>query len=336
MMERNVMGELNMYRQAGAKPNFNEVARRHGMDRKTVAKYWRLGEAPADRPPRPSGFDAVREVIEEKAGLPGVTQEGRARVPAPPPRRRGAARLQRLHRVLPRPRRRVRRRGRDPGAYPRFETPPGRQLQFDRKEDVGMVDANGEAFEFNVFTATLGYPRPHKFACSPTRTTDDLLACLLGAFKSMGGVPQECLTDNMAAAVSASSGRRERSGRVSRFAREAGFELQPCRTRAPQTKGKDESANGFPPRLLAYDSDFVGLEGPLEAIARGESRSNSEPNETAGLPPAALFLREREHLRPIGNAALLESMVGDVTERVVPPTMLVRAAGRQRSVPAGA
>lgn len=47
-MERNVMGELNMYRQAGAKPNFSEVARRHGMDRKTVAKYWRLGEAPAD------------------------------------------------------------------------------------------------------------------------------------------------------------------------------------------------------------------------------------------------------------------------------------------------
>ena len=32
-MERNVMGELNMYRQAGAKPNFSEVARRHGMDR---------------------------------------------------------------------------------------------------------------------------------------------------------------------------------------------------------------------------------------------------------------------------------------------------------------
>lgn len=73
-MERNVMGELNMYRQAGAKPNFSEVARRHGMDRKTVAKYWRLGETPADRPPRPSGFDAVREVIEEKAGLPGVTK----------------------------------------------------------------------------------------------------------------------------------------------------------------------------------------------------------------------------------------------------------------------
>lgn len=30
-MERNVMGELNVYRGSGAKPNFSEIARRHGM-----------------------------------------------------------------------------------------------------------------------------------------------------------------------------------------------------------------------------------------------------------------------------------------------------------------
>lgn len=34
-MERNVMGELNFYRGSGAKPNFSEIARRHGMDRHT-------------------------------------------------------------------------------------------------------------------------------------------------------------------------------------------------------------------------------------------------------------------------------------------------------------
>lgn len=334
MMERNVMGELNMYRHPGAKPNFSEVARRHGMDRKTVAKYWRLGEAPADRSPRPSGFDAVREVIEEKAGLPGVTKRA---VHEYLLHRHAGAGLPGYNAFTAYCRSRGIEFGaaRDPEAHPRFETPPGRQLQFDWKEDVRMVDANGEVFEFNVFTATLGYSRLHKFTYSPTRTTDDLLACLLGAFRFMGGVPQECLTDNMAEVVSASSGRREKNGRVSRFAREAGFELQLCRTRTPQAKGKDESANRSLSRLLAYDGDFVGLEGPLEAIARIESRSNSEPNETTGLPPAALFLREKEHLRPIGNVALLESMVGDVTEQVVPPTMLVRAAGRQWSVPRG-
>ena len=47
-MERNVMGELNVYRGSGAKPNFSEITRRRGMDRHTVAKYWRDGESAAD------------------------------------------------------------------------------------------------------------------------------------------------------------------------------------------------------------------------------------------------------------------------------------------------
>lgn len=28
--ERNIMGELNMYRQIGVKPNFSDIARRYG------------------------------------------------------------------------------------------------------------------------------------------------------------------------------------------------------------------------------------------------------------------------------------------------------------------
>ena len=56
-MERNVMGELNVYRGSGAKPNFSEIARRHGMDRHTVAKYWRDGESAVDgRSARGSAF----------------------------------------------------------------------------------------------------------------------------------------------------------------------------------------------------------------------------------------------------------------------------------------
>ena len=73
--------------------------------------------------------------------------------------------------------------------------------------------------------------------------------------------------------------------------------------------------------------------GLVEAVARVEAQANSEPNRTTGLPPDALFMREKESLRPIGNLRLLESMVGDVSVQTVPPTMLVRAAGREWSVP---
>ena len=196
-----------------------------------------------------------------------------------------------------------------------------------------MVDVNGEVFEFNVFSAVLGFSRSHRFIYSRTRTEDDLLACLLATFTRFGGMPEEAVTDNMGALVTFSGGKRVKSERAWRFAREAGFELKLCRVSTPQTKGKDESSNRFVNRLLAYNHDFEGEQGLIDAIARIEARSNAEPNETTGLPPAVLFMKEKEHLRPIGNLRLLQEMVGDVSVQTVPATMLVRAAGRQWSVP---
>lgn len=320
-----------MYRQSGTKPNFSDIARRHGIDRKTVAKYWRSGGDIEDaRHDKRSAFADYDRLIREKATLPGVTKRGiyefildrYGDIPG-----YGAFTKYCRSNGIEIP-------GSGPAeAHPRFETPPGRQMQFDWKEDITMVDRNGEVFEFNVFSSTLGYSRLHKFTYAPTRTADDLLSCLLGALVSMGGVPQECLTDNMSSLVSMATGRRVKSQRAWRFAKEAGFELKLCKAGTPQTKGEDESANRFLGRLRAYDRDFEGLDGLLAAIANIEARSNSEPNETTGLPPLALFAREKEFLQPIGNLALLESMVGDVTEQVVPSTMLVRAAGGQWSVP---
>ena len=331
-MERNVMGELSMHRAAGTKPNFSDIARRHGLDRHTVAKYWREGgEAGDRRSDRESAFERVRPAVEAKAVLPGATKKGvhemLLHLHNDPPlpgygaftawcRRQGGA-------LGPPP----------PEAPPRLETPPGRQLQFDWKEDVRLADANGEVLEFNVWSGTLGHSRRHRFIPTRTRTTDDLLACLLDAFLTFGGIPEECVTDNMSALVAFSGGRRRKVGRAWRFAEEAGFRLVLCRPGTPETKGKDESANRFLSRLRAYEGEFTGWEGLLECVARIELRSNEEPNETTGLPPNALFMREKESLRPIGNARLLQSMVGDVSVQTVPPTMLVRAAGRQWSVP---
>ena len=76
-MERNVMGELNMHRAAGTKPNFSDIARRHGLDRHTVAKYWKGGGEVEDRrSDRESAFERVRAVVEAKAVLPGATKKG--------------------------------------------------------------------------------------------------------------------------------------------------------------------------------------------------------------------------------------------------------------------
>lgn len=273
----------------------------------------------------------MREVVEAKAVLPGMTKKGVHEMLLhphndPPLPGYGAftAWCRRQGVVFGAP---------SPEAHPRFETPPGRQLQFDWKEDVRLADSEGEVLEFNVWTGTLGYSRKHRFIPTRPRTTDDLLSCLLDAFATFGGIPEEALTDNMSALVTFSGGRRRRVERARRFAEEAGLRLALCRPGSPETKGKDESANRFLSRLRAYEAEFTGWEGLLECVARIERRSNEEPNGTTGVPPAALFMREKEALRPIGNMRLLESMVGDVSVQTVPPTMPVRAAGRLWSVP---
>ncbi len=327
------MGELNMYRQLGVKPNFTQIGKKYGLHRQTVAKYWNQGEEIEDhRRDKESAFDGFRDVVEQKATLPGVTKKAIHEFLLDRYPEAGLPKYGSFTKYC-------RSRGiecadaSEPEAHPRFETPPGRQLQSDWKEGLELVDVNGEVFEFNVFLAALGHSRAHRFIYSRTRTEDDLLACLLATFVRFGGIPEEAITDNMAAIVSFASGKRVKSGRAWRFAREAGFELKLCKRQTPQTKGKDESSNRFVNRLLAYNHDFEGEQGIIDAVARIEARSNAEPNETTGLPPAVLFMREKELLRPIGNLRMLQEMIGDVSDQVVPPTMLVRAAGRQWSVP---
>ena len=78
-----------------------------------------------------------------------------------------------------------------------------------------------------------------------------------------------------------------------------------------------------------YRRHGINEEGVNALLGRGSNYLT----RTTGLPPDALFMREKESLRPIGNLRLLESMVGDVSVQTVPPTMLVRAAGREWSVP---
>lgn len=331
----NLIGELDMYGEVGIKPNFSDIAKRYGKDRHTVASYWKTGGGrPRDgRGDRAGSFDAHIEEVAAKAQLPGVTKRGihewlLHRYPD-----EGLAGYNAFTRFMRKNGIAIGPSG-GPEPHPRFETPPGLQLQFDWKESIRMANRDGELFEFNVFAATLGYSRRHIYARSGSRTTDDLLRCMLAVILRLGGTPREWVTDNMSALVTLSGGRRLKVQRVYEFAKAAGFELKLCRPRSPQTKGKVESSNRFPSRLMAYQSDFDGWDDINGIIARIEDRSNSEPNETTGLPPSALFMEEKDALPPVGNVRALEEALGDVVRiGKVPATMLVSAHGEAMSVP---
>lgn len=91
----------------------------------------------------------------------------------------------------------------------RFETGPGEQIQVDWKEDLHFTLRSGEVITFNIYTAVYGYSRYVELIYSPTRTTLDFIRCTIEVMKRAGGRPGEFLTDNMAAVVNVSQGRKE-------------------------------------------------------------------------------------------------------------------------------
>lgn len=261
MAEKNLIGELDMYREAGIKPNFSDMAKHYGKDRHTVAAYWRAeGGRPRDgRADRAGSFDAHIEEVAAKAQLPGVAKKGihewlLHRYPG-----EDLAGYNAFTQFM-------RKNGIAVGAsvgpepHPRFETPPGLQLQFDWKESVRMANRDGELFEFNVFAATLGHSRRHIFIRSGTRTTDDLVRCMYATIARLGGAPREWVTDNMSALVAVKGGRRLKVQRAYEFAKAAGFELKLCRPRSPQTKGLPPSA------LFMEEKDALLPVGNLRAL----------------------------------------------------------------------
>ena len=86
--------------------------------------------------------------------------------------------------------------------HPFYGTAPGKQAQFDWKEDMVIHLKDETKICFNVFSLTLGYSREHVFIYSSHKTTQDLLHCLCQVVWSGRRSSEEYLTDNMSAIVS--------------------------------------------------------------------------------------------------------------------------------------
>lgn len=79
----------------------------------------------------------------------------------------------------------------------RYETPMGRQAQLDWKESIPFILSSGEIIEVNIFVLLLSYSRFRVYRVSLSKTQDILFSFLDDAFETLGGVPDEIVTDNM-------------------------------------------------------------------------------------------------------------------------------------------
>ena len=126
-------------------------------------------------------------------------------------------------------------------------------------ENLKIFTIIDELIEFNLFSATLGYPRMHYFEYTKTKTEDDFKRCLINAFEYFGGNTKTVLTDNMAAIVNVNeSGEKKVHETVVQLFQDIEVELKLCKARTPQTKGKSETSTNLFFQLININMKSIG------------------------------------------------------------------------------
>ena len=318
--------ELLIMKTNNIKPNYAELARIHNCDYRTVKKYDNGYEGKPTTREKESKLDKYKEEIKSKLELPGSTIKGTYEFFKEKDNNIGN--YSNFYKSSIKNDINTKKNN---SFHPRYETEYGKQLQFDWKEEIKMVNKYGELFEFNIFSSTLGASRLHVFIYSKYKTRIDVQRCLVKTFQYIGGLPEETLTDNMSSIVDTK--KKEFYKEFKEFSKDIGFIPKKCKPKKPYTKGKDESCNRFMSWLIPYNGEFVTEEELIKIIEEINLKVNKQINETIGVPPIMLFQKEKEHLKPLPSNKILNSYLYDTVSAKVSNESLFYYKGSKYSVP---
>ncbi len=317
---------LIMYRNLNMKANYSELSRKYGISRQTISKYDK-GFKKKERRDKDSKLDKYKEEITKKLSLPGATITGvykfmKNKYPEDDLGCRSNFDTYVRSRKLIKPK--------TIKARPRYETPLGKQMQFDYKESMTMISKHGEVFKFNIFTSVLSASRMVKFTYSKTKTKEDIIRCLIESFEYFGGVTEEILTDNMTGIVNTKT--KKFTNEFIQFCLDFNTKAKKCKVRTPQTKGKVESANRFINRLIPYQGEFETEEELIEIINKLSDDVNKEENGTTNIKPNILHAKEKEYLLPLPRKEIINSYLSHLTPVKVDNDSMINYKGKRYSV----
>ena len=317
--------ELLIMRSLKIKPNYAELSRLYKFDRRTIEKYNNGYSRENLKRNKKSKLDEIKDEIKEKLELPGITITGLYQYFK---KEKDIGTYSNFYKYIQKHKLKPKTNSK---AHLRFETDFGKQLQFDWKEDMKMISKNGEVFEFNIFSATLGASRLHVFLYSKFKTRIDVQRCLIETFEYIGGVTKEMLTDNMSSIVDTKTGKFYPE--FISFAKDLGVYAKHCKVRHPFTKGKDESANRFMSWLIPYNHEFEDEEDLIRIIKEINLEVNKQVNSTIGVAPIMLYKKEKEYLKPLPSQQILKEYKTDTIRVKVSNESLFYYKGKKYSVP---
>lgn len=223
------------------------VARELGVDRETVARYARPGEAggalagqakPAiSTAGRASQCDPYRPVVEGKLGAGLSAQRIWQDLVSEHGFGGSYESVKRFVRRL---------RGSRQLPFRRMESPPGAEAQVDFGRGGWISDGSGRRRRPHVLRAVLSYSRRGYSEGVWRQDTESFLRCLENAFHAFGGVPRTLVIDNLRAAVSQVDWYDpELNPKLEQFSRHYGTVILPTKPGTPRHKGKIENSIGY-------------------------------------------------------------------------------------------
>lgn len=317
--------ELLIMKTLNIKPNYSELSRIYKLDRRTIEKYNNGYCRENIKIIRKSKLDNLKDEIKEKLELSGITVTGLYQYFS---KDNDIGTYSNFYKYIKKHKLKPQKNNK---AHLRFETDKGKQLQFDWKEDIKMISKNGEIFEFNILTSTLGASRLHVFIYSKFKTRIDVQRSLIKTFEYIGGLPEELLTDNMSSIVNTKTG--EFLDEFKAFIKDIGIYAKKCKARHPYTKGKDESANRFMSWLIPYNHEFEDEQELIKIIREINLKVNRQINSSIGVAPIMLFNKEKEYLKPLPNRKIMEQYLISTKQIKISNESLFYYKGKKYSVP---
>jgi transposase len=276
--------------------SIQDIAITLGLARNTVRKYLRhpeLSTMPHPRPNRRSKLDPFKEQIKQwikedhcyncEAMLPRLLAMGYT----------GSLSVLKafVHPLRPPAQ----------GHYPvqRYETEPGKQVQFDWGEF--KYEQEGVPRKVYGFTAILSYSRMRFVTFVKRCDAPTMIRCLMEAFEYFGGLPKAALTDRMKSVL------LEMEDKVPRwnplfadFMASIGVAPRVCKAFTPQTKGKIERTVGVVKQSLWPGIAFTDIDDLNRQAHVWCERINMRVHRTTHERPRER--REQEPLSPLPQA----------------------------------
>ena len=319
---------LDLHRQG---LSVSAIARRVGIDRKTVHKYIERGLEPPlyqPRQPRPAKVAAFQPYLRERvAAYPDLTGCRLHREIRDLGYAGGYTAVKDFLRSV--------RPSRSGGFEVRFETPPGRQAQVDFAHfRTVFTDEPGVERIVWLFSLVLGHSRMLWGRFVVHQDMQTLLRCHAAAFEALGGTPSEILYDRMRTVFVREDPTADHivyNRTLVEFARHYGYLPKACKPYRAKTKGKVERPFRYIREDFFLARSFRNLDDLNEQLGQWlDHVANPRTHATTRRVVLEHFTEERPSLQPL-PAGPFEAVLR--LERRITKDGMISVGGNLYSVP---